>query len=368
MQELGSHDFLAGVRVLDLSQYLPGPFAARLFADLGADVVKVEPPSGDPLRSLSEQGGIGRSPFYGTINAGKRVIFVDLKTDEGRDAFTRLLTAADVLLESYRPDVLDRLGFGPLRIVDINPRLIHCALSGFGQSGPLRLTPGHDIGYTAMTGTLSAIANEAGPAVPYPPLADHAGAFYAVTAMLGALYARERTGRGAFLDLSLMESLLALQAPPLTFAPGPDGGIINGGAAFYNIYRTADDRFVTISPIEAKFWDIFCRTVGRPDWLPRRFDPLPQKELKAEIQALFASQPLAYWDALLLPAECCYQAVLTYAEVPDHPQVAARGFVHPRDGAIDVTFPAYVDGNPPVQRPSVEDVSVEAVLEGWKAR
>ena len=153
-------DFLAGVRVLDLSQFLPGPFATQLLADMGADVLKVEPPAGDPLRRLDPASGRpgpedGRTPYYDAINAGKTVVHMDLKSDDGKRAFATLIAAA-VLLESYRPGVLERLGFGPDRLREINPALVHCALSGYGQTGPNRLRAGHDINYIASTGAYAA--------------------------------------------------------------------------------------------------------------------------------------------------------------------------------------------------------------------
>ena len=149
-------EFLRGTRVLDLSQYLPGPFATRLLADMGAEVLKVEPPAGDPLKHLDPEGKQGSSPFYEMINAGKSVVTLDLKTDAGHVAFESLISRADVLLESYRPGVLERLGFGQDRLQALNPTLIHCALSGYGQTGPYRLVSGHDISYVSMTGGLSA--------------------------------------------------------------------------------------------------------------------------------------------------------------------------------------------------------------------
>ncbi len=281
-------DCLEGVRVLDLSQYLPGPFATRMLADLGAEVVKVEPPAGDPLRHIDPHGKPGSSPFYDLINAGKTVVVLDLKAPAENAAFADLVSRADVLLESYRPGVLHRLGFGEERLKALNPRLIHCALSGFGQTGPDRLTSGHDLGYEAMTGNLSACGTAERPVIPYPPMADHAGAMQAVTLILAALLARGRSGKGCFLDVSLMESLLLWQAPALTVAQPLGAGVINGGVAFYQIYRTADGRFISLSPIEPKFWTNFCNAVGRPAWIARQHEPVPQTALIADVAALIA--------------------------------------------------------------------------------
>ncbi len=358
---------LDGIRVLDLSQYLPGPFSTRMLADLGADVIKVEPPTGDPMRFISPEGHPGKSPFYSQVNAGKAVIVVDLKTEAGVATFQRLVAGADVLLESYRPGALDRLGFGWRRLREINPRLVHCALSGFGQTGPLREAPGHDLGYVAMTGTLPACGVAETPVIPFPPIADHAGSTQAVISILGALMARQKSGEGAFLDVSLMESLLLWQAPGLTVPAERGQGVINGGAAFYQIYRTADGAFVTLSPIEPKFWNNFCLAVGRTDWMERRFDPLPQAALIEEVAALFASQPLEHWERLLGPADCCYQAALHGRDVPEDPHIAARGLVHRLDDFVEVRLPTIVDETPPAPRAPVREATPEAVLAAWDA-
>lgn len=358
-------DCLEGIRVLDLSQYLPGPFAARMLADHGAEVVKVEPPAGDPLRHIDPHGKPGSSPFYDLINAGKTVVVLDLKAPAENAAFADLVSRADVLLESYRPGVLDRLGFGEERLKALNPRLIHCALSGFGQTGPERLTSGHDLGYEAMTGNLSACGTAERPVIPYPPMADHAGAMQAVTSILAALLARARTGKGCFLDVSLMESLLLWQAPALTVAQPLGAGVINGGVAFYQIYRTADGRFISLSPIEPKFWANFCNAVDRPAWIARQHEAVPQTALIADVAALIVARPLEHWETLLPPADCCYQAVLTEAEVLAHPHIAARGLVHQSDGFVEVRLPVYRDGVPPEPRAAVRDAGWREQLAAW---
>jgi crotonobetainyl-CoA:carnitine CoA-transferase CaiB-like acyl-CoA transferase len=360
-------EFLKGTRVLDLSQYLPGPFATRLLADMGADVIKVEPPTGDPLRHLDPEGNAGSSPFYQMINTGKTVVTIDLKTGAGKAAFAALAARADVLLESFRPGVLDRLGFGAEALNDLNPELVHCALSGYGQTGPYRLVSGHDIGYVSMTGGLSVSGSKEAPTITYPPMADHAGAMQAVVTILGALIARQRGGGGAFLDISLSESLLSWQGPGLTMPPARGEGVINGGAAFYQIYRTGDDRFVSLSPLEPKFWANFCNAVDRPHWIDRQFEPMPQTALVADVAALFAGQPLAYWEELLPAADCCYQAVLQYPEVAVHPHTKARGLVRSVGGITDVMFPAYVDGEPPEPRMPLRETDAETVLDEWAA-
>jgi len=358
-------DFLAGIRVLDLSLYLPGPFATRTLADMGADVVKVEPPTGDPTKTIDIDVDESWSAFYRMLNAGKRIVTLDLKTESDRDALTAMVAHADVLLESFRPGVLDRLGFGEERLRVLHPNLIHCALSGYGQTGPNALAAGHDLNYQALTGGLGACGIEERPVMPYPPMADYAGATQAVVAILGALVGKERRREGVYLDVSLFESLLAWQGPSLTVPPERGETILNGGAAFYQIYRTADGRFVTLSPIEPKFWANFCNAVGHPDWIARQVEPPPQRALIAEVAALFASQPLAYWEELLPPADCCYQAVLTYPEVIAHPHNRERRLIHERSDFVEVLFPAYADGRPPAPRPEVIETDAASVLASW---
>ena len=367
-------DFLDGVRVLDLSQFLPGPFATQLLADLGADVLKVEQPAGDPLRRLDPatfQLGPedGRSPYYDVINAGKSVVVLDLKSEAGKQAFETLVLAADVLLESYRPGVLERLGFSRQRLAALNPGLVHCALSGYGQTGPNRLRAGHDINYIASTGAFSASGVPEKPVMAWPPAADCASALQAAVSVLGALVARARTGEGAYLDVSLSETMLAWQAWGLTAAG--DGkmargeNLLNGGAACYQVYATGDGRFVTLGALEAHFWANFCETVGRPEWTDRQHEPLPQTGLIAEVAEIFASQPLDHWEAKLKDVDCCYYAVLDYAEVARDPHVKARGLVKDEGSCTGVLFPAYVDGRPPQPRPPVREIDLETALERW---
>ncbi len=368
-------DFLAGVRVIDLSQFLPGPFATQLLADMGAEVLKVEPPQGDPQRRFNPISGqpwtgTGRSPFYDAVNAGKTVLAVDLKSEAGKEAFGTLIKAADVLLESYRPGVLERLGFGPGRLKDLNPGLVHCALSGYGQTGPNRLLAGHDINYVASTGAFSASGIPERPVLTWPPAADYASALQAALTITGALVARARTGKGAHLDVSLSESMLAWQAFGM-IAAGGEGkagrgeNLLNGGAACYQIYATHDGRFITLGALEPHFWANFCAAVERPEWTERQHDPLPQTELIAEAAALIGAEPLAHWQALLNEVDCCYYAVLDYAEARADPHVKARGLVTEGESGIGVSFAAYVDGEGPEPRPTVEEVDLETALERW---
>jgi len=372
-----SHDFLKGIRVLDLSQFLPGPFATQMLADMGADVVKVEPPKGDPMRALDPvTNARGPSPYHALVNAGKRVVTLDLKNNDDKDAFTTLVRRADVLMESYRPGALDRLGFGHASLKALNPALVHCALSGYGQNGPMRLAGGHDINYVAAAGQLGLTGPGAKPHMAYPMVADYAGAMQSVTAILGALVGRGRTGRGAYLDVAMADSVLAWQSQALSAlargdAPARDANLLTGGAAFYGVYETADGAFVALGAIETVFWENFCNAVERPDLIARQHDPLPQTELTADVAALFKSKTRAEWDGQLGSVDCCYHPVLAMNEVADHPQNTARGLIQPQQGlepdnGISVLLPFWVDETPPAPRVPMCDAQASDVIAEWE--
>lgn len=365
---------LAGTRVLDLTQYIPGPYATQWLSDLGAEVVKVEPPAGDPMRTMGPVDADGTTAFYKLANRNKVVVRLDLKTAEGKVALAKLLTVADVLVEAYRPGVLDRLGFDAAELARLNPRLIHCSLSGYGQTGPHALVAGHDLTYVALTGGLAASGIAARPVMTFPPLADHAGAMLAVQAILAALLRRGRTGKGARLDISLSEAALSWMGGILTTAHRSgearrEDDIINGGAAFYRIYRVKDGRFVVLGAIEEKFWRAFCVAVGHEEWIHRQSDTMPQNELISELEALFLTRDRDQWAALLSLADCCFEPVLDPTEVAAHPQWQARDLVRvAKDGddIAEVLLPVFLDGAQPSQRRPFKETHIQAVLATWR--
>lgn len=369
-------DFLAGVRVLDLSQYLPGPLATQMLADLGARVLKIEPPAGDPLLGLDPvsgaAGGDAGAPFHGVINAGKSILRLDLKSDAGKRHFSDLVSAADVVLESYRPGVMDRLGFGSGDLRRDNPALIHCSLSGYGQTGPLRLTAGHDLNYMAHTGALGLAGTpEGGPAMAWPPMADCAGAVVSALAILGALVRRGRTGAGETLDVAMADCVLAWQAWGLTAAGlghemARGETLLTGGAACYRPYETADGRYLAVGALEPVFWRNFCDAVGRAEWAARQGEPLPQRGLIAEVAAHLATRPLADWLARLEGVDTCVHSVVDHGAVADQPQVRARGLV--REGAVgvEVLLPLIAGGGTSGARPAPRAVTAETILEEWR--
>ena len=370
---------LTGLRVLDLSQYLPGPYAGQILGDLGAQVVKVEPPAGDPMRRVPPLDGDGLSAFYKLVNAGKTVVRLDLKATAGKAVFLGLVDRADALIESFRPGALARLGLDAGALRARNPRLVHCALSGYGQTGPAALKAGHDINYMALAGGLASSGTAERPVGAHPPTADFASGMQAALTVLAALLGRARGGQGgghgATIDTSISETVLAWQSLALTAAGRPGGeaargqGRLSGGAACYRIYETADRRFVTLGALEVKFWANFCRALGREDWIARQSEALPQTGLIAEVAEAIAGQPLAAWQALLGDVDCCYQAVLEPTEVSDDPQIRARGLLRAHAGPdprIEVAFPALIDGAAPAPRAPFVERAAEDLLAAWK--
>lgn len=347
--------FLRGVRVLDLTRHLPGPLAALLLADMGAEVLKIEPPDGDGMREMGPRRADGRSAYFAIVNAGKTARRMDLKRPEGRAAFLELVANADILIESFRPDVMGRLGVGYDTLKTVNPRLIYCSLNGFGCTGPLAALAAHDLNYVSLAGALPPVAADGG--LPDTPLADCAGGLFAALAIAGALHGRARDGQGCHLDLALVDAVMPLQIFPLaalgaTGAQAPPGeGLLNGGAACYHVYETSDGRRVTLGALESKFWRAFCAAAGRPDWEARHNEPLPQHALIGELASMFRQLTLAECERRFGAADCCCAPVLALTEAVDSPHVRSRGLVHrTADGELQPLFPALVDGEPPAPR------------------
>jgi alpha-methylacyl-CoA racemase len=354
--------FLQGIRVLDLSRHLPGPLATLMLADMGAEVLKIEPPYGDELRSVGPEGPSGRSAYFDAANAGKRCRQLDLRIDSGRDELLRLVESADVVVESFRPGVLDCLGVGFATMRARNPRLVCCALNGFGVGGPLSDKAAHDINYLALAGTLSGTGLRERPMFFYPPVADCSGAIFAVSAIVGALFQRTRTGHGCEIDLALADAVMPFhlfQLADLTAhgkAPDREAGLMNGGAACYRIYPTADGCFVSLGAIERKFWARFCEAAGRPEWIERQYEPTPQNALVADVQAFFLTLASEQAVALFANADCCFAPVLCLGQAIASPHHRARGLVRKgADGQWQALFPALVDGVPPRLREPLVD-------------
>ncbi|MGH8713233.1 MAG: CaiB/BaiF CoA transferase family protein [Casimicrobiaceae bacterium] len=335
---------LAGVRVLDLSRLLPGAVCTLHLADLDADVVKVEDTGrGDYARSLGiaaeEAGSPPRervSALYRMVNRNKRSLALDLKAVAGRDAFLRLAQRADVIVESFRPGVTDRLGVGYADVAPIHPRLVYCSITGYGQTGPYRDRPGHDINYLGYAGVLDQTGTADGaPALSNLPVADLlGGAMNASTAILAALFGASRTSRGAHIDIAMTDGALAhnifaLHAIETTGHAQPRGrDLLTGGVPCYGVYATQDGRHLAVGALEEKFWRTLCESLRRPDLVSRRLATGRDGDaVRQELAAIFARRPQSYWAERLAAVACCVTPILSPDEALADAQVGARGMV-----------------------------------------
>lgn len=331
---------LDGVRVLDLSRLLPGGFATAVLGDLGADVVKVEQPgNGDYMRWGDPKFGAESAASW-TIDRNKRSVSLDLKHPDGVQALLDLAARAQVVVESFRPGVVDRLGVGYDAVRAVNPAIVYCSITGHGQDGPLRTTPGHDINYVGRAGILSITGPADGrPAVPGVQVADlGTGGLFSVAGILATLYRARETGEGDHIDISMTDGAFAWLSVHLEdyFAsgvdPGREGMILNGRFPCYNVYTCADGGHITVGAIEEQFWEVLCERVGRPDLLPTRVDP----EAIAAWREVFLARPRDEWVRLLEDG-ACVGPVNDFAEASTEPQLLARGMVveqeHPEVGA-----------------------------------
>jgi len=352
---------LRGIRVLDLSTYLPGPFASLLLADFGAEVLKIEPPQGDGMLQLGPRDTDGTPMFHATLNAGKSIFRVDLKTDGGRSALLSLAAQADVLIEGFRPGVMQRLGLGPEIMRAENPRLIYCSLSGYGANSPLSQTAGHDGNYLALAGVLH--RNGTPPRCFDPPIADITSGLFAIIAILGALEARRRDGQGCHIDLSIADVAMPLQLFQLAAidvtVPQPESTYLNGGAAYYRVYTTRDARHIMLGAVEPKFWRAFCEAAEQPGWIPRQHEELPQIALIGDLAALFAHLTLQECQARFGMADCCVSRVLDLAEAVAAPHHSKRDLVRrTAAGELQALFPALIDGESPALRQPLTEAGV----------
>ena len=322
---------LRGVRVLDLSRLLPGPYCTLLLADLGAEVIKVEDvEGGDYIRAMGPTIG-GQSAYFLALNPGKKSVALNLKAPAGRGIFLKLAATAGVVVEGFRPGTAKRLGIGYEAVKAVNPRIVYCSISGYGQDGPDRDRAGHDLNYIARAGILGLCGRPgAAPTIPPVQVADLSSAMYAVAGILAYLRESERTGEGRCLDIGMLDSALSwMVMPAAEYAAGERGGRgrlpLTGKHPCYNVYRTRDGRDVCLAALERKFWEAFCRTTGREDLLSLQFSERPEDF--ALLEALFAGRTRDEWAELLRAADFCCEIVPSLAEVLSNPQVTHRGLV-----------------------------------------
>jgi crotonobetainyl-CoA:carnitine CoA-transferase CaiB-like acyl-CoA transferase len=345
---------LAGLRVLDLTRLLPGPLATMHLADLGADVVKIEDTeTGDYARTLGHrrkdaQGERADTDFFLVLNRNKRALRLDLKRPEGREVLLRLVRDADVLVEGFRPGVMSKLGVGYETLRETNRRLVYCAISGYGQDGPLAQAAGHDINYVGYTGVGDQIGRAGEPpAVPNFQIADLlGGTLSAVMGILAAVLDARARGEGRFVDVSMADGVLAHAIFPLMGtieaggkAPPRGTSMLSGGLPCYDVYETSDSRWMAVGALEPKFWHRLCDALGAPELKPshwvRGSEAAP---VRARLAAIFATQTQAHWTRVFAEADCCVTPVLTTDEALAHPLFAARRMVvrtpHPAGGEL----------------------------------
>jgi alpha-methylacyl-CoA racemase len=337
---------LAGIRILDFSTLLPGPLASLLLAEAGAEVIKIERPGmGDEMRTYEPRLGADSANFA-LLNRGKGSVAIDLKAPDALARLTPLLKQADVLIEQFRPGVMERLGLGYHAVRAINDQIIYCSITGFGQRGPRHGMAGHDLNYLALTGLLSLAADKDGaPSMPPTPIADiAAGSYPAVVNILLALLQRQRTGQGSRLDVSMTDSLFVLAYWGLAngFAAGrwprPRAELLTGGSPRYQVYRTADGGYLSAAPIEQRFWDVFCRLIG----LDERFHDDtrdPAKVIEA-VAACIIAQPADYWRHVFAKEDACCAVVATLAEAVEDPHFRAHNLFGRQTGTGTTRIPA----------------------------
>lgn len=337
---------MAGLKILDLTRLLPGPVCTLHLADLGAEVIKIEGFEHGGADDYARRMGLGAAPgedsfFFRVVNRNKRGMRLDLKQPAGVEVFLRLARDADVIVESFRPGVVDKLGVGYTAVRAINPRIVYCAITGYGQDGPWRDRAGHDLNYIATSGVLDQIGHAEGPpAIPNLQIGDLlGGALIATMGILAAVIGAQATGAGRYVDVSMTDAtfahaytgLLSVLARGQTLPRGVDD--LNGGLPGYGLYRTQDGRFMAVGALEPKFWKVFCDAIGKSELKPFGLARGEDGErTRRELEAMFASRSLAHWAALFENVDCGVTPVLTFEEAMENPQLEARGMLPEIDG------------------------------------
>ncbi|HVT34084.1 MAG TPA: CaiB/BaiF CoA-transferase family protein [Nevskiaceae bacterium] len=337
-----TNPLLSGIRILDLSRLLPGPFCTLYLAQLGAEVIKIEEPNGgDYARSLSAE-------MFALINRNKKSITLDLRLPADQEKFHAMVKGADVVLESFRPGVMDRLNCGYEKLRALNPRIVYAALTGYGQDGPYRDRAGHDMNYLGYAGALDQTGTAGGaPAPSNFQIADLAGgALTCAIGILAAVIGARASGHGTFVDVGMHDGSLALQAVALgtlrTFGKSlPRGAdMLTGALPNYSIYQAGDGKYVALGALEPKFFAKFCSEVGRPELAKKPVAPGASAEvLRAEIAAIFRTKTRDEWDALLADKDCCCSGIYAPDELAQNPQVVARRLIEQVGGKPAYAMP-----------------------------
>jgi len=343
---------LEGIRVLDLSRLAPGPYCTMLLGDLGADVLLIEQAGEgsdrrrNPTRGAADATAAERAQAFNALGRNKRSLGLNLKSEEAREVFYALVRDADVVVEGFRPGVVKRLGVDYETVAAINPRVVYLSLSGFGQTGPYAPLVGHDINYISIGGALG-VTGWPGqpPAIPMNLIADFAGGgLFAAFSIVVALQARERTGRGQYIDMAMSDGVLSLLSSAASSVlaggkpPLPGQFMLNGAAPHYNVYECADGEWFSLGSLEPWFWDNLCRAMGREDFIPHEYNQAMYPEISAHFRERFKTKTRQEWFEELSKTDICAAPVLRLDEVLADPHNVARGMVveveHPHLGTV----------------------------------
>ncbi len=346
---------LEGIKVLDFCRNTPGMFCTMILGDLGAEVLMLERPmTGDRVayervvNHIENPEDERRHAAYNSLRRNKQSIGLNLKEPEALELFYHLIRNADVVIEGFRPGVMERLGVGYEKVKEINPRIVYCSISGYGQDGPYKHLAGHDINYISLAGALGLIgpSEEEKPSIPLNLMADYAGGgLCAAVTILAALMARERTGRGQYLDIAMTDGVLYMLEGVISNmlawnrAPQRGGSMLNGAAPYYNVYETSDGKYLSVAAIEPWFWENLCRTMGREDLVPQQRARGPQRqEILGFLQDTFRTRTRDEWFELLRDQNISVGKVYSIEEALADPQVAHRGMV------VEVEAPGLPEG------------------------
>jgi alpha-methylacyl-CoA racemase len=327
---------LTGVKIIEMAGMGPGPFCGMLLADMGADVVRIE-------RLMLGDRGIDFLPQFDLLNRGKRSVAIDLKSDEGRAALLTLISQADALIEGFRPGVMERLGLGPAECLSNNPRLVYGRITGWGQEGPLAQAAGHDLNYVSLAGAVHSIGPAEGkPSVPLNLIGDFGGgALYLAMGLLAAIIEARQSGKGQVVDAAMVDGVASLMTMQYALKqmgawPGARGrNLLDGGAPFYDVYETSDGHYISIAPVEGRFYKELLDRIGlKDDDLPAQNDPKGWDKVRQRLDIIFKSRSRLEWSGLLEGTDACFAPVLDLMEATQHPHNVERNVYAEIEGVV----------------------------------
>lgn len=320
------------IRVLDFTNYLPGPFATMRLADLGAEIIKVEPPDGDPARQTG-MGGSREGVVFQANNRGKKSVILDLKKREDMERAKDLISTADAMIESFRPGVMEKLGLSYQAVKAVNPTIVYCSISGFGQHGSLSQLGSHDLNYMALSGVLAQLKDSSGkPIHPTITLADYFGGFAANERILAGLVSKGMTGKGSYHSISIADIMVSLMGNHVLIQQETGGlngvPVLNGSVVSYAIYETNDGRYMSLGALEPKFWRNFCEAIGREDWISAQFTSTESTNpVYQNLNRLFKSKTFYEWIEFSQEIDCCMAPVLEVGELAGNPYFKEKKLV-----------------------------------------